>query len=521
MFSFKGTRVFTRSGQFATTKILRLNQGEDAWVSSAIEGKRPPWRSYRTRSTAAVHLDGPYTGPRMRTTVPGPKAKEMLQNMHDIMESRVAVGCINFEKSQGNYVVDADDNIMLDLFGQISTLPLGYNHPAVVKAATKQENLLYLINRPATPFQPPVNFAEMIRASLLQCAPPGMHQVTTMGCGTCANENAIKCAFISYQDRKRGLQFPEEDSEEFKTALWNKPPGSPDLSVLSFIGGLHGRTIGVLSTTHSASIHKLDIPAFDWPIAPFPQLIYPLEDHVTENKAEEQRCLQRVEELIEEFNSRGKYVAAMIVEPIQAAGGDNHASPYFFRRLKQICKENDMQMIIDEVHTGMGPTGTMWAHEKWGLDEPPDYVTFGKKMQLGGYFHLEGRRPRHENRINNTWMGDPVRMLMLQAIVEEILSNHWIDNVRKTGDVILAGLKQLQELYPQQIHNARGVGTFCAIDGHTVEIRDKLLVELKNNGVMIGGCGKQTIHLRPSLIFQPHHAEIFLNIFEYVLKVYK
>ena len=73
-----------------------------------------------------------------------------------------------------------------------------------------------------------------------------------------------------------------------------QPPGSPDLSVLSFIGGLHGRTIGVLSTTHSASIHKLDIPAFDWPIAPFPQLIYPLEDHVTENKAEEQRCLQRV-----------------------------------------------------------------------------------------------------------------------------------------------------------------------------------------------------------------------------------
>ena len=117
-----------------------------------------------------------------------------------------------------------------------------------------------------------------------------------------------------------------------------QPPGSPDLSVLSFIGGLHGRTIGVLSTSHSKPIHKLDIPAFDWPIAPFPQLKYPLEDYVTENRAEEQRCLERVylvclivcktlafslqvEDLIEEFNSRGKYVAAMIVEPIQAEGG--------------------------------------------------------------------------------------------------------------------------------------------------------------------------------------------------------
>jgi len=140
------------------------------------------------------------------------------------------------------------------------------------------------------------------------------------------------------------------------------------------------------------------------------------------------------------------------------------------------------------------------AHEKWDLDEPPDYITFGEKMQLGGYFHLEGRRPRHANRINNTWMGDPARMMMLQTIVEEILSNHWIDNVRKTGDVLLAGLKQLQvgqvllynlliyhllciqELYPDQIHKARGVGTFCAIDGHTVEVRDRLLVDLNNNG---------------------------------------
>jgi len=68
-------------------------------------------------------------------------------------------------------------------------------------------------------------------------------------------------------------------------------------------------------------------------------------------------------------------------------------------------------------------------------------------MQLGGYFHSEGHRPRHANRINNTWMGDPARMMMLQTIVEEILSNHWIDNVRKTGDVLLTGLKQLQVRY--------------------------------------------------------------------------
>ena len=101
-------------------------------------------------------------------------------------------------------------------------------------------------------------------------------------------------------------------------------------------------------------------------------------------------------------------------------------------------------MIVMTINRFMGG---FRAHEKWGLDEPPDYVTFGKKMQLGGYFHLEKNRPRHVMRINNTWMGDPARMVMLQTIVEETLSNHWIDNVRKTGDVILAGLKQLQVSY--------------------------------------------------------------------------
>ena len=124
---------------------------------------------------------------------------------------------------------------------------------------------------------------------------------------------------------------------------YSQAPGCPDLCVLSFSGGLHGRTIGVLSTTHSKPIHKLDIPAFDWPIAPFPQLKYPLEDHVAENKVEEQRCLQKVtgyvksfaeyvdfvvccykvEELIEEFNGKGRFVAAMIVEPIQSEGGES------------------------------------------------------------------------------------------------------------------------------------------------------------------------------------------------------
>lgn len=84
------------------------------------------------------------------------------------------------------------------------------------------------------------------------------------------------------------------------------------------------------------------------------------------------------------------------------------------------------------------------AHEAWDLDDPPEYVTFGKKMQLGGYYQLPGFGPRHPMRINNTWMGDPARMVMLHAVVQEIMSNNWVDNARITGDMLLAGIKQLQ-----------------------------------------------------------------------------
>ena len=84
------------------------------------------------------------------------------------------------------------------------------------------------------------------------------------------------------------------------------------------------------------------------------------------------------------------------------------------------------------------------AHETWKLDDPPEYVTFAKKMQLGGYYQLPGHGPRHSMRINNTWMGDAARMIISHAVVKEIITNRWVDNAKTTGAVLLDGMKQLQ-----------------------------------------------------------------------------
>lgn len=125
-----------------------------------------------------------------------------------------------------------------------------------------------------------------------------------MMCGSCSNENAYKSLFITYRKHQRGENVDFSELEN-TSCMINEPPGAPNLSILSFHGSFHGRTMGVLSTTHSKAIHKLDIPAFDWPIAHFPQYKYPLEENVRENQAEDAKCLAEVEELIEKYYKKG------------------------------------------------------------------------------------------------------------------------------------------------------------------------------------------------------------------------
>lgn len=147
--------------------------------------------------------------------------------------------------------------------------------------------------------------------------------------------------------------------------------------------------MGVLSTTHSKYIHKIDVPAFDWPVASFPLYKYPLETNERENNEEDRRCLAEVEDLIVQYKKKDIPVAGIVVEPIQAEGGDNEGSPSFFQNLQRIAKKHGAALLIDEVQTGGGPTGKFWCHEHFNLDCPPDLVTFSKKMMIGGYYFGE------------------------------------------------------------------------------------------------------------------------------------
>jgi 4-aminobutyrate aminotransferase/(S)-3-amino-2-methylpropionate transaminase len=346
----------------------------------------------------------------------------------------------------------------------------------------------------------------------MKVAPKGLSYIFTAQSGSEANELAYKAAFMLYSRRKRG--DADWNEEEINSCMENSKPGSPELAIMSFKNSFHGRGFGSLSTTRSKAVHKLDIPSFNWPQAPFPALKYPLKDHTEENAAEEKRCLEEVERIMTTWHCP---VAGLIVEPIQSEGGDNHASPSFFQGLRDITKKHSCVLIADEVQTGFGATGSFWGHDHWNLSSPPDMVTFSKKAQTAGYFFgNEMLIPDKAYRQFNTWIGDPARVIMCKAVIQEILDKKLVEQTARVGGKLYAELENLATKYPEHIQNLRGKdqGTFIAFD---TKDPAGLVRSMRHIGVNIGTCGKNTVRLRPMLIFNEEHIPALVGAFDKVI----
>ncbi|KAL8352595.1 hypothetical protein RB601_002759 [Gaeumannomyces tritici] len=446
------------------------------------------------------------------TEVPGPLSKASTKELNSVFDARAVHFVVDYEKSSGNYIVDVDGNKYLDVYSQIASIPVGYNNETLIEAAKSPEMISALVNRPAIGNFPSSFWHDILQDGLLKVAPTGLNQIFTAQSGSEANELAYKAACMFYRRRERGGAGWAQ--EEIDSCLKNSKPGSPELAIMSFKNSFHGRGFGSLSTTRSKAVHKLDIPAFNWPQASFPALKYPLDKHAAENAAEEKRCLEEVEVLIEQWHCP---VVGLIVEPIQSEGGDNHASSAFFQGLRDVTKKHNVAMIVDEVQTGFGSTGKFWAHAHWNLTSPPDMVTFSKKAQTAGYFFGNPDLvPDQAYRQFNTWIGDPARVIVSKAVVKEILNNKLVEQCARVGDVLHSELEKLATKYPEHVKNLRGKGqgTYIAFD--TLKPAE-FVKTMRQLGVNIGTCGLQTVRLRPMLIFDESHIPILISAMDKTL----
>jgi L-lysine 6-transaminase len=393
---------------------------------------------------------------------------------------------MDLERSRGSYLYDSrSDRMLLDFFTNFATYPVGYNHPKTADPEYREKILLAGLNKPTNSDTYTTLYAEFVEtfSTLAVPATHDRHLFFVEG-GSLAVENALKTAF-DWKVRKnfaRGLA--EEQGHR----------------VLHFRHAFHGRSGYSISMTNTADSRKTQyFPKFDWPRLTCPRLSFPVTAEVLREVAEAEDTVER--EIREACARFPDDVAALIIEPIQGEGGDNHFRPELFARLRRLADELEFLLIFDEVQTGVGLTGSMWAWQQFGVE--PDLFSFGKKTQVCG-FASNGRIDDVENvfkvssRINSTWGGNLTDMVRCAKYLEIIAEENLTENARVVGEHLMGRLRELAKELPV-LSNVRGRGLFVAFDLPDRETRDRTQAACLENGLITLASGASAIRFRPPL----------------------
>ena len=409
--------------------------------------------------------------------------------VHSILSSHMLADgfdiVFDLEKSHGSYIYDSrSKRTLLDFFSFFASGALGMNHPKLREPSFIEKLGTVAVNKPTNSDAYTVEMAEFVETFARLAQPSYLPHTFFIDTGTLANENALKTAFDWKVQKNYKLGYSREVGTQ----------------VIHFRNAFHGRSGYTLSLTNTDPVKINNFPKFSWPRIHNPIIKFPLtEERLEAVKQEEALALRQIKQAIVDHPDD---IAALIIEPIQAEGGDCYFRKEFFIELRTVCSENDILFIIDEVQTGVGITGRMWAHEYF---VEPDMITFGKKMHVCGFvcskriddvaenvFHVPGR-------LNSTFGGNLIDMVRTAKILEIIEEEHLVQNANAVGSHLLEQLMQLQQEFPALISNARGLGLFCAIDLDSKNERDTLRVKALEKGLILIGCGEGTIRFRPPL----------------------
>uniref|UniRef100_A0A1I8F5L1 4-aminobutyrate--2-oxoglutarate transaminase n=1 Tax=Macrostomum lignano TaxID=282301 RepID=A0A1I8F5L1_9PLAT len=328
------------------------------------------------------------------------------------------------------------------------------------------------INRPALGVCPPSDWVDRLNASLLSVAPKALSRVADHDVRllppTRTPSRCSSCAYMAKQRAGRPVSQQELDSTMLTSA------GHPRLSILSFKRSFHGRTLGVLSCTRSKAIHKLDVPAFQWPAVDFPAYKYPLEQHQEHNAKQEKLSLVQVEETVNRQRAT-EPVAGLIVEPILAEGGDIHARPEYFKALRSLCSKLDVPLLVDEVsdwrRAVAAPTGRM-SNGAWTAARRASGRCWAASTSATTWCRTSSTGVQH-------LAGEPSKVMLLEAVIRTIKEEKLMDSAG-TALTKTKGLEGLSQRYPQLIKQSRGLGIMCAVDFADTNSRNEAVQRLRN-----------------------------------------
>jgi 4-aminobutyrate aminotransferase/(S)-3-amino-2-methylpropionate transaminase len=364
----------------------------------------------------------------IRTAIPGPRSAAILERKQRVIANAKTITLpIVAQEGRGATLTDVDGNVFIDFTGGVGCLNVGHAHPRVLEAATEQMARFVHTDFTVVPYESYIELAER----LLERAPfRGPAKAAFFNAGTEAVENAVKFA-----------------------RLYTKRP-----AVIAFEGAFHGRTLLSMTLTSRPHPYKLGMGPLAPEVyrAPFPQ-DYRGPDAETALAELRQLFLTGV---------AAEQVAAIIVEPVQGEGGFLPAPQAFMEGLRAICDEHGICLIVDEVQTGFGRTGKLFAIEHYGIE--PDLITVAKS--IAGGFPLSGVLGKaeildaaHDGAVGGTFVGNPVALAAGLAVLDVIDEEGLIERASALGETMRARMLGWQERFPA-IGEVRGLGAMLAIE---------------------------------------------------------
>ena len=413
---------------------------------------------------------------------------------------------VDLQKSSGNKLYDARaKEFYLDCCAYFASNPIGHNHPKLFTKDFEEKLLRVARAKPSNSDFYTIEYAQFVDTIHRVAMPEYFKHLFFIEGGALGVENALKAAF-DWKIRKNWKNGIKEEKGK---------------QIIHFKEAFHGRTGYTVSLTNTADPRKTKLfTKFSWPRITNPKLIFPLDEkNLSLVKELEGQALYEIKSAFEEH---GNDIAAIIIEPIQGEGGDNHFRKEFLQMLRKVSDENDVMLIFDEVQSGVGITGTMWAYEHF--DVQPDIICFGKKMQVCGLMaggkvdEVDNNVFKESSRINSTWGGNLTDMVRAQRYLEVIEEDKLVDNARVVGDKLLKELESLAQKFPHVISNARGRGLMCAIDFPNQEKRDLIQKALFKRKLIVLKCGDRSIRFRPALTFSVEEVQEVVAMLQDVVR---